>query len=466
MTSIMCFFLMAVVVLGSLGTFGVFSAFGNEIQIETGIADGKVEDALPCCHLNDSFDKTSIKLEFLELLYEFPERVQNNKVFALGDPWVMSYERFTDQKYDYDGEKEDNIKKIKCCQKAVYERLKSLDDDNWSVKIARLMTFTNILMVCAVFVGILLTIFFLSDIYKIIKPFVQSGVFKKCCYGLGFIVSAITLLFKYETMIDSKLGFLFIFDTYTPLFGVLVFGITVLCCVADYELFKRVRMEHFVSAFILVFAGVAYYHNNSFIGVLTIWLIFLRLGFMHFSIFGITVIGFTDEHKLVRSMIVAYLLVASYIFIKITNPAAVYNHIQVFETGALFWGTFIGLLALLIASDYNYIKRKHHNNNRKNKEVENCANLNMGESFMKIEFCVLQIVMVLSCIVSMYFGTMMNIQSMMSIGGTFLVLWFLDLERIFLHSFTRYYTLTLFIIFVNLMGIYYYIKSYPNYFIF
>ena len=121
------------------------------------------------------------------------------------------------------------------------------------------------------------------------------------------------------------------------------------------------------------------------------------------------------------------------------------DKINLFENGALFFGSFIGLLSMLIMSDKYYCTWSHRTHEM---------------------YILMQFFMVASCLVTLYFGNVLQIATLNSVGGTFLVLWLLDMQY---HLFAMFGKDSLLIILavvgVNLYGIRYFILHHRDYFI-
>lgn len=94
------------------------------------------------------------------------------------------------------------------------------------------------------------------------------------------------------------------------------------------------------------------------------------------------------------------------------NGFPLYETLVVFETGILFWGTFVGLLSGLIISDNDYIQ--YHVNRHK---------CNVSSIYLWSN-----VFMFLICLAFIYFGSMLKI--LKSLGGTYMVFWSLDVQTI------------------------------------
>src|SRR5690606_36548689 len=100
-----------------------------------------------------------------------------------------------------------------------------------------------------------------------------------------------------------------------------------------------------------------------------------------------------------------------------------FDKIMLFETGALFMGSFIGSLALLIMSDEYYVRQRNRKENRNNDHIP--------------DFIIKQILAGLFFLFGLYIGNILHINIMLNIIGTFGVLWMLDFEKSVLTRFSN-----------------------------
>jgi hypothetical protein len=179
----------------------------------------------------------------------------------------------------------------------------------------------------------------------------------------------------------------------------------------------------------------------------TVIYVFKTFGFMVGSTFMGYHTGFNGRNTVIRCLLVSLFLNAFMLLIKTgfiegkivlaTGP---------FETGIYFWATFVGLVAMLIQSDEHYL------------DYHQMYNIGL--------FAVLQFSMAIYCLALMFLGSMLNIASYQNLGGTFMVLWGLDLERTILTKFkSGNRTIFLLIILANLYLLKQLITLYPEYFI-
>ena len=328
-------------------------------------------------------------------------------------------------------------------------------------KISGLLSFKNFLLVCMVAVGVAFVISFMFNIVCLLGAYVGMLFYKifltkYSLYVQGLLLSFATLGYKVDQITNPYIQYLFIFDCMTPLFGCIIFYIVVLFVVADYFPAPKTKISIGYELAVDTFVGViwtvaAIYHNNKIIGIVVIIMIFKSCGFLFGSSYFGYYTGFNkNDHSLLRCLLISIFLNAVMIFAKaefITGDITAY--LNIFDTGIYFWATLVGTIAMLIMSDEYYIKYKYETADDR-----------------ALIFIMMQFIMVIYCLILIYLGNIFYITSYQGIGGTFLVLWALDIERTFLQKFKQgSTTIFLFIILVNLYLVKQYITFYPEYFI-
>lgn len=351
---------------------------------------------------------------------------------------------------------------------------KNADHTSFFMKMMGLVTFQNTLIVCMVLVAVAFVLSCARDLVMFLGAYlayaiVQLILNKKCMYSIGIGVSLITMYFKPDEITNPWLRYLFIFDWITPLFGCILFGIMSFTIYADLhsghpsEKYLRVDDYHaprhggygknnnFVGiGFFVTIAWsiVTIYHQNWLTGIAAVMMLFFTCGFLFGAMFGGYQAGFTDDESVLRCLIVSIILNAFMVGVNcgfITGNITQYT--KVFETGVYFWGTFVGSLAMLICSDEHYMSFKKRDD--------------FGS------FMMMQILSAVYYLGLMYLGNILNITSYKTIGGTFLVLWGLDLEWTVLRKMgTGHVTVALGIVLVNLYILKQLIGWYPEYCIF
>ena len=347
------------------------------------------------------------------------------------------------------------------------------------MRLAGLITFKNIFLTCMVLIGVALAISLFKDIIFALGAFValvivQVILDKRFLYTVGLGFSCAIMYINPSNIENQIVRILFIFDWLSPLFGCLIFGIIAFAMYRDFVItswdLKGMSTRHggydeennyIPIGFIvtLVWGVVTVYHQNWVIGIVTIIMLFFTFGFLFGAMFGGYYTGFVGTAAMARCFIVSLILNACMVGIQtgVINGTIV-DYFGIFETGIYFWGTFVGCLAMLIMSDEYFILKMARE----------------AESRMKVKihdilpyFMLMQILMGVYCLGTMYVGSILYITTFKSIGGTFLVLWGLDLEKTVLKKFgTGHLTITLLIILANCYAVYKLISWYPEYFIF
>ncbi|XWV26426.1 hypothetical protein QJ857_gp0643 [Tupanvirus soda lake] len=341
----------------------------------------------------------------------------------------------------------------------------SLNNANQGVysKLVGLISFQNVLLICMVVVGIAFMFSFLHDILFILGAYVGLILYKifftkESLYVQGFFISFVTLCFRFDQFENGYIKYFFIFDAQTPLFGCIIFYLVITFVYFDYfsdthTNFRNQNKDSLFKDIIINFVWMtaAVYHSNKMIGILVIIMLFRMYGFM----FGSNFIGYyagfnrdsgTPQRCFVLSVVLNSIMIMSKIGFVTGNVVA---YLNIFETGIYFWATLVGALAMLILSDEYYHKYTY------------------GVQYNNLFYLIMQLIMAIYCLALMFLGNIFYITFYQGIGGTFLVLWALDVERTFLEKFRRgSTTVLLFIILTNLYLIKQYVSRYPEYFIF
>lgn len=327
------------------------------------------------------------------------------------------------------------------------------------MKMLDVCTFYNIITFLAVCTFVMFVGFLLKDIIEILALHIGYWIVRLLMNGYilkvtGMIISGILL--GYRTAPCSWVRWMFFFGDYTSLLGFITF-IATSRYIAGSDRDSRDKHESILSQLMILWIGVGtiatIYHKQWILGVVTVWLLFARCGFINKSVNGGYVFGFEQELDLMNCLTAATVLVPGFIFIRIHVPA-LYEQLAALETGIMFWGTFIGLLSLLILSDFDYI-RSHRVRDKTTPEVRT----------KMARFMWLQILMVISCVSAMYLGTVLQINCLSTIGGTYLIFWAMDLQRLMTRLLNVPWTLIFFGAFINLIGLRYLLTNYPGYFI-
>jgi hypothetical protein len=351
----------------------------------------------------------------------------------------------------------------------------SLHNRSFFSKMLGLINFQNFLLVCMVVVGVVFVISLFFDIIVLLGQHVAVFVWKLISNGIfmytfGFILSITCMYFKPDEISNSYIRLLFIFDWLTPLFGCIIFSITY----THFHVTKIAPVENGRSVdpntinpytiigliLSLVWGFVSIHHNNWMIGVGTIMMIFMTGGFMLGSMTGGYYVGFGNTDTIGICFSLSLVLNGLMLFnrIGLFPETSISNCLVVFETGVFFWGTLVGSVAILIMSDKHYIS--YH----ANKLRTNDYNASNREASIMAQFIMMQMIMVIYCFSLMFFGNMLYISSYTSIGGTFMVLWALDMQRTIMKILgVNWTTVWLGMCLANLYALKQFITFYPEY---
>jgi hypothetical protein len=156
------------------------------------------------------------------------------------------------------------------------------------------------------------------------------------------------------------------------------------------------------SAFFLVLAAfyspLAIILKSQMIGFISVIAV---MGFLGFSAMVIPcgyAIGFRDDDALERSTVAGFMMVLFFVTARMGMPYI--PQLAYFERGALFLGTFVGYLGLLIASSRWYSGRS--------------------------SYALFQFVTIVAGISALVVGSIWNIGELTKIGGTFFVLYLIE----------------------------------------
>jgi len=251
-------------------------------------------------------------------------------------------------------------------------------------RFAGLITFTNILWVLGIALGVLcfgyLTWHFIVTVLVSIPKEVYEVLFG--LGGVGLVVGGLWL----------RPGV----AEYVGLTGALMVVAALSIAYFAHELQKKETLLFAVAT--AVAAGAALLHGSGMIGFLAVVLLMGALGFSAAVIpFGYC-IGFKDDAALGRATVAGFMMVTLFVVLTIYGQAA--PQLAVFRTGALFMGSFVGYLGLLIASSRWY---------------DNRAN-----------YVLFQLITVAAGVAALVVGSVWGIGELQKIGGTFFVLYLIE----------------------------------------
>jgi len=251
-------------------------------------------------------------------------------------------------------------------------------------RFAGLITFTNILWVLGIALGIICFCYLFWHFIVTVIASIPKEVYEVLLGlgGLGLIAGGLWL----------KPGV----AEYVGLTGTLMTTGALAVAYFAHKLEKKETLLFLVAS--AVAAAAALLHGSSMIGFLAVILIMCTLGFSAAVIPCGYVIGFKDEAALGRATAAGFLMVTAFVLLTIFQKELA--PLTVFRTGALFMGSFIGYLGLLIASSRWYDSRTH--------------------------YALFQVVTITAGVAALVVGSVWGIGELQKIGGTFFVLYLIE----------------------------------------
>ena len=191
---------------------------------------------------------------------------------------------------------------------------------------------------------------------------------------------------------------------------------------------REIKEVRFFAILCAIYIPIALLLQSQLIGFIAVIALMGALGFSGAVIPCGFAIGFKDEDALARATSTAFLILIGFVIIRILGYIIPY--LQVFEKGALFMGSFVGYLGLLIASSRWYTKRTN--------------------------WLFMQGVMLVACIAALAIGSIFQIGELKKIGGTFFGLWMIEKPfEIPAESATQYAVITLVVSILVFLGCWY-----------
>lgn len=253
-------------------------------------------------------------------------------------------------------------------------------------KFAGFVTFMNIMWVLAIVIGVGSFCYLFADLVK----------------HLFEILTAIPLLFYEFIFYGLSLGLILYADSFRPgvghyvaLTGCLLFAGALGFTISRRDLTKGTGVGYF-SILAVLYAGVALLYSSSMIGFIAVGALMAALGFSILVMPLCYCIGFDDEDSLGRATTAAFGMLAVFTVITIVGSET----LSVFRPGALWLGSFVGYLGLLIASSRWYER--------------------------KFPYALMQVVTIVAGVAALFVGSVWHIPELQRIGGTFFVLYLLE----------------------------------------
>lgn len=141
----------------------------------------------------------------------------------------------------------------------------------------------------------------------------------------------------------------------------------------------------------------------KFLAFITVMALQFFMGFSVMTLPGCIALGWETEKKVPRSTVSALIILAAYVFIKLSGHS-VPEEAKLFETGCLFMGAFVYFLGLLVMSSKWYTP--------------------VHENFPGYAW--MQVITIVSGSLAFYLGSTFNIGSLLGVGGTFFSIYLLE----------------------------------------
>lgn len=252
--------------------------------------------------------------------------------------------------------------------------------------VAGYITWMNILLVLGAGVGVISFVYlfgsWISELMKIFQK-IPKEVYEVFLY----IISIVAMGGAWLIPINEP--------HYVAFVGCLLFAGAIILTVVLHELEEN--LPRFFTTLMVVWAIVALAYGSSLIGFIAVIALMGALGFSILITPLTYCIGFKDEAAIGRATTAAFLILGFFILLRQQDALA---DLLVFEKGALWMGSFVGYLGLLIASTRWYDS--------------------------KFDYPVMQLVTIIAGMGALFFGSVLAIPELLGIGGTFFVLYLLE----------------------------------------
>ncbi|HEY4487067.1 MAG TPA: hypothetical protein VJB70_05080 [Candidatus Paceibacterota bacterium] len=249
------------------------------------------------------------------------------------------------------------------------------------------ITWMNVLRVFAIVVGVICFAYlmfrwfgWLFEIFKYIP--------KEVYEVLGYLASVSLIVWAYWLSETNQV--------WPLLGGCLLLGAMLVITSIVHKL--KENYQRFFGTLFLVWGAVALFYQSDYVGFITVAAFMGMLGFSAFVIPCGYVVGFRDKDTLSSATSAAFFTLIGFVALRIVGKDVPYIH--VFEQGALWLGSFVGFLGLLIASSKWYYNRA--------------------------SYPLMQIITILAGMVAIGIGSVFDIPQLLGIGGTFFVLYLIE----------------------------------------
>lgn len=254
-------------------------------------------------------------------------------------------------------------------------------------KFAGWITFTNILYIFGTVIGVLSVMYLCWDfITAFLRIFVE----------IPLIVYEVLLYASSAGMMGAGLVYsLPVMGPYIAFTGCLFLAGAIVLS-AKLRNVEPSEFRFFTILFV-VFAPMAILHDSSWIGFLSVGALMGMLGFSMAVTPLCYAVGFKDEDSIGTATAAAFYILLAFVLYRIFLPTAPYVH--VFESGALFLGSFVGYLGLLIMA---------------------------SKWYKESTYALMQVVIIVAGVGALFIGSVFDIGELQKIGGTFFTLYLIE----------------------------------------
>ncbi|MFC1638733.1 hypothetical protein ACFL26_00500 [Patescibacteria group bacterium] len=187
------------------------------------------------------------------------------------------------------------------------------------------------------------------------------------------------------------------YGEWVGLTGCLLAAGAMLMAYVKHELDKKSQISALFGAIAILSGIAAVAYGSTMIGYLSIAALMSALGFSVIVLPGCWGFGFDDDAAVSRGTTTGLLMVVLYAAIELLGTSAAI--LAPFKSAALFFGSFVGFLGLLIVSSKWYSSESNRNGN----------------------YFFMQLIAIGCMVGATFLGTVFGIESLQPVGGTFLM---------------------------------------------
>ncbi len=293
-------------------------------------------------------------------------------------------------------------------------------------RFAGLITFVNVIWVLAIGLGVLCFAFLFGSLVRdLIKMLVRVPI--RFYEVVFYLLSAGLLVLAWFLGPTPR--------PYVALTGCLTYAAAVGFSLGLRKE-KRIKSWQYPLLLAALWIPAALVFDSSLIGFIATAAVLAALGFSVLVTPLCYSFGFDDETSLGRATTAAFALLAGFVLLRVFGAAV--PGLRVFESGALFLGSFVGYLGLLICSSRWYTHKKN--------------------------YALFQVVTIAAGVAALLVGSLCGIGELQKIGGTFFVLYLLEKPfEIPVESKRAYATIGL-VVSAALFGFCWYVRANPDVF--